>query len=150
MKEKKPQYNRAQRRELEKINERFGTIMDQYLHYRALYGNTLLVKDYRIACDSKWRDFCAKHNASGKRRMKADEEAFHNALNSKFQIEKAAAIGRKKQQEDQAYARWLRKVTLIFPKLMWKWKLINKFTRKDYVKAKYEKYEGQSPRGYWL
>jgi len=150
MKKEEPKLNRAQRRDLDSINAKFEELMNGYLHMRAVLGNTDTVKNYRNACEKKWRNFCAKHNSNRRHQMKAELEAFSKQLKGKIDLEQQMAASIHKQSRDKIYNKWVRIMALTRPRLLWKWKQINRIKKIDYVKAKYNQYEGKAPGGRWV
>lgn len=143
-------FNRGQRREIERMNDRLDGLLERYLHTRTRLGDCKELKDLWSALDRSWRSYCASHNDRPKHQIKADPEAFYRQLEGREKMEIIIRDELKKQQELAEYEDWQLKMEMCFPKLLWKWRMINYLTKKDYVRSKWEKFQGESPRGSWL
>ena len=143
-------FNRTQRREIERMNEKLDTLLEKYLHIRARLGECKELKDYWFILDRSWRNYCDSHNSKPKHQIKADPEAFHQQLRAREKMEIVIRDEQEKQRELANYLGWVRKVEMRFPKLLWRWRMINYLTKKSYVRSKWEKFQGESPRGSWL
>lgn len=149
MKPKERKYNRTERREMSRMNEKFDELIDQYTETAAKYGESDLLIGLKYNLDSQWRVFCKKHNSQLKSRMKADVEAFIRQIRAQEEIEKKVAEQVRAQYMTVSYDGWISKMKQYFPWTLRRIKFITYF-KKSYVKDQWEKFQGKSPRGTWL
>ena len=141
-----PKYTRAQRRELIKLSDQFEDLMEDYLHTRAMFGDA---SDRYVILNKKWQAICQKHNSQKRHQINADPKAFARQVDEKEKLEKVMQAQMEKAMEKRAYEDWMKKVEMRFPFLWYRWSILNKMLKYDYVKKRYEKFQGKSPRGEW-
>lgn len=140
---------RADRREMLRLNEQFDKMLDACIHEIAIHGDTESVSTFITSMKYQWRDFATKHNNYKKNRLHADPAALHKQLEQYQKNLAKQNEAAKVRKNKAAYDRWIAKVTMRYPRLMWRWQLINRVKKTDYVKEKYEEFQGKSPKGYW-
>lgn len=146
--DKEIKYNRSDKREILKLNAKFDELAGAFLQKRAIHGYTPIVEDYISLCDRAWRVYAHKHNKNPKNKIKAAPAALRNHLHEIDNNEKKLQETRAKIKEKADFDRWVTKVTMRYPRLMWRWNLIGKL-KKDYVKSKYKEFQGESPKQTW-
>lgn len=147
--EKEIKRPRADRREILRLNEKFDKLMEKYTDARALYGDTEKTADILEYADRAWKKFAHNHNKNRKNRLRADPGALMKEVENRIKQDAISDKAAKEREERAKYDRWVAKVTMRYPRLMWRWNIIAKF-KKSYVKEKYEKCNGKSPKGAWL
>jgi len=130
------------------MEEQFTLLMNKYLHAKAKYGSD--AKYVKMDCEQRWRVFCSRHNDNRKNSLRADPEAFKRQLDADKTIDGSITKQYLLDRESRMFEDWVKKMQQYYPKRMWSIRLINRLMKKDYVKARWEKLQGKSPRGAWI
>lgn len=143
--EKEIKRPRADRREIVALNAKFDSLLDPVLYEKALHGDTEEVANMLERANGQWQKFTYNHNKNKKNKLHADPGALLREVKTQMDNGRKAAEVKKTQEEKAAYDRWIAKTTLRLPRLMWRWKLIEKI-KPGYINYQYEKLQGKSPR----
>ena len=148
MVQKKEKYSRNQRREIDRLSEVLTSLIEKYLQHRALYGGDC--EELLASLNKKWRDTCSKHNSIRKHQIRADDRSFMRQIESKDDLELKAYQVMLTLYRKEQFKKWSKKVEMMYPGMYKVWKLIDRFSKNDYIQSRYEKFEGESPRGSWF
>lgn len=145
-----PKFNRAQKREIDRLNERLDSYLARYIKYRTILGNGPKLNQIWLQLDGDWKTYCNKYNRSTKNTIKADIHAFHRQMDGREKLEDEWAKQAAENKDLADFHAWEDKMELRFPRVLWGMKVINYFTKGDYVRKQFKKLQGNSPRGTWL